>query len=192
MDALLLALLLCLIVESGGKMAMLYQALHHHYGPPAGNNGMAVTISMIMAVTAHAAIAAYAGHLLATMMTPEARRLFLAITLASAGIGLILPRPAVTLPTRPYRNPVMGNSIPLFLRGIGGNAPFLIMGAATATAWPWLAGIGGATGSIAACLFLYIAGPNLSAKALRVAHIIIGGCLLPIAFFIAVEAMRLS
>ncbi|MPT48637.1 MAG: hypothetical protein E2598_09500 [Sphingobium sp.] len=192
MDALMLALLLCLFVESGGKMSILYRALHHLYDTPPNRQGMAISLGMIIAVAAHAAIAACAGYFIAQMLTPEARWLFLALALASSGASLLWSKKSPFLPEKRRASPLFSSALILFLRGLGENGPFLIIGVATATAWPAFAGIGGAMGSIAACFLMRGVGPALSPQTTRIIRAIIGCGLLVAALFISAQAMGLN
>ncbi len=115
MDALLTALLGCLLGEIGDKSQLLVLALATRYD----RNG-AVIAGIVAAAIANAAISAFAGAWIGPMLGADARLLFLALAT-------------------------------LFL-GVGDGPQFLILGIATRTAEPWLAGIGGAIGVIVALM----------------------------------------
>ena len=138
MDALLTALLGCLLGEIGDKSQLLVLALATRYD----RNG-AVIAGIVAAAIANAAISAFAGAWIGPMLGADARLLFLALGL------MWRVSPPDTLdgwPTGPFLTTALG----LFILGFGDGPQFLILGIATRTAEPWLAGIGGAIGVIVA------------------------------------------
>jgi putative Ca2+/H+ antiporter (TMEM165/GDT1 family) len=139
MDALLTALLGCFLAEIGDKNQLLVLALAARFG----RDG-AMIAGIFIAAAANAAIAAAAGAFLAPMLGSDARLLFLALALLFLGIGLLWPvkppDPLVGWPTGPLLTSALG----LFILGFGDGSQFLILGIATRTADPILAGIGGA------------------------------------------------
>ncbi|ANI77809.1 MULTISPECIES: TMEM165/GDT1 family protein [Sphingobium] len=141
MDALLTALLGCFLAEIGDKNQLLVLALAARFG----RDG-AMIAGIFIAAAANAAIAAAAGAFLAPMLGSDARLLFLALALLFLGIGLLWPvkppDPLVGWPTGPLLTSALG----LFILGFGDGSQFLILGIATRTADPILAGIGGALG----------------------------------------------
>lgn len=145
MDALLLALLGCLLGEIGDKGQWLVLALATRYD----RNG-AVIAGIVLAAVANAVISAFAGAWIGPMLGADARLLFLALSVLFLGAGLFWPvgRP----------NPLGGwrigafptTALGLFILGFGDGPQFLILGVATRTADPMLAGVGGAIGVIVA------------------------------------------
>ena len=84
MDALLTALLGCLLGEMGDKSQWLVLALATRY-----DRNRAVIAGIIVAALANAAISAFAGAWIGPMLGPDARLLFLALATLFLGIGLL-------------------------------------------------------------------------------------------------------
>ena len=145
MDALLTALLGCLLGEMGDKRQWLVLALATRY-----DRNRAVIAGIIVAALANAAISAFAGAWIGPMLGPDARLLFLALATLFLGIGLLWrvspPDTLDSWPTGPFLTTALG----LFILGFGDGPQFLILGIATRTGDPWLAAIGGAIGVIVA------------------------------------------
>lgn len=145
MDALLLALIGCLLGEMGGKSQLLLLALAKRFD----RDGAIVAGIVIGAVTS-AAISAIAGAWIAPMLSADARLLFMALAWMFLGVGMLWPVKAPdTLdgwPTGAFFTSYLG----LFILCFGEGSQFLILGIATRTAEPVLAAIGGAIGMITA------------------------------------------
>jgi len=187
MDALLIALFLGFIVESGGKMPQLFCALHARYR---GGAGLAAGASL--AIAANMAVAAWAGEMIGGMLTPEARTLFLALALAAAGIGLAFAgRPPDAL-DHWRMGPFLTGLIGLFILGFGESAAFLVAGIAAARADPWMAGTGGTLGCIAACFGPAIAGVAVPDRFRRAVRWSLAILLLLLGFVLAMQALRLA
>ena len=76
MDALLLSLFLCLIIDGlGGQSLHAHHLLHHHGYSGASKAGIALALAL------YAGLAAAAGFYISTLITPEARSLFFALAL---------------------------------------------------------------------------------------------------------------
>ena len=163
MDALLLALLGCLLGEIGDKSQLLVLALATRY-----NRDGAVIAGIAVAAIANAAVSASAGAWIAPMLGADARLLFLALSVLFLGVGLFWraspPDPLAGWRTGPFLTTAIG----LFILGFGDGPQFLILGIATRTADPLLAGIGGAIGVMAALIPVVAArGALLAALPLR-------------------------
>lgn len=145
MDALLIVLLGCLLGEMGDKGQLLILALATRY-----NRNGAIIAGIFTAAIANAAISAMAGAWIGPMMGADARLLFMALSILFLGAGLFwpvsAPDPLAGWPTGAFLTTALG----LFILGFGDGPQFLILGIATRTADPALAGIGGAIGVIAA------------------------------------------
>ncbi|MEJ7934439.1 TMEM165/GDT1 family protein [Sphingobium sp. AN558] len=145
MDALLIALLGCLLGEIGDKSQLLVLALAARYD----RNG-AVIAGIIAAAIANATLSAAAGAYLGPMLGADARLLFLALSLLFLGAGMFWPvkspDPLAGWPIGAFLTTALG----LFILGFGDGPQFLILGIATHSANPALAAIGGAVGVIAA------------------------------------------
>lgn len=188
MDALLIALLGCLLGEIGDKGQLLTLALATRF-----QRDGAVIAGVVAAAIANAAIGAVAGAFLAPMLGSDARLLFLALALLFLAIGMAWP---VRQPD-PLANwrlgPFLTSALGLFILGFGDGAQFLILGVATRTADPVLAGAGGAIGIIAATVPAVLLRDALF-KGLPIRAIRLGGGLLMllIGFAVAVSALHLA
>ncbi|MFZ2995611.1 TMEM165/GDT1 family protein [Sphingobium sp.] len=145
MDALLLALLGALLGEIGDKSQLLVLALAVRYR----RNG-AVIAGIVAAATANAVLSAAAGAWIGPMMGADARLLFLALSVLFLGVGLLWPVGAPDLLTGWPTGAFVTTALGLFILGFGDGPQFLILGIATRTGHPVLAGIGGAIGVIVA------------------------------------------
>ena len=140
-----MALLGCLLGEMGDKGQWLVLALATRYD----RNG-AVIAGIVVAAAANAAISALAGAWIGPMLGADARLLFMALSVLFLGAGLFWPvsrpDPLAGWPTGAFLTTALG----VFILGFGDGPQFLILGIATRTADPMLAGIGGAIGVIVA------------------------------------------
>lgn len=147
MDALLTALLGCLLGGMGDKSQLLAMILGARFG-----NSRAVIMGAAVAVAANAILAAIAGALIGPMLGSQARLLFLALALLMLGAGMFWPvkkpDPLIGWPTGPFLTSALG----LFILGFGDGPQFLILGLAARTADPMLAALGGALGMLAAII----------------------------------------
>ncbi|MDF0545675.1 TMEM165/GDT1 family protein [Sphingobium sp. H39-3-25] len=145
MDALLLALLGCLACELGDRSQLLNLALatrFRHHG--------ALLAGLAIAAAANAAFSAIAGGLLATLISPDARLLFLGLALLFAGIAMLTPAKAPDTLSGWRTGPLLTSALGLFILGFGETSQLLVAAIAARTADPVTAGIGGALGAIAA------------------------------------------
>lgn len=145
MDALLLALLGCLLGEIGDKSQLLVLALATRFQ----RNG-AVIAGIIVAAIANAALSATTGAWIGPMLGSDPRLLFLSLSVLFLGIGLLWPvtspDPLASWPTGAFVTTMLG----LFILGFGDGPQFLILGITTHSGNPVLAAMGGAIGVIAA------------------------------------------
>lgn len=145
MDALLIALLGCLLGEIGDKGQLLALALAMRF-----QRDGAVIAGVVVAAIANAAIGAAAGAFLAPMLGSDARLLFLSLALIFLALGMFWPTKQPD-PLAGWRlGPFATTALGLFILGFGDGAQFLILGIAVRTADPFLAATGGAIGIIAA------------------------------------------
>lgn len=146
MDALLIALLACLLGEMGDRSQMLCVALTERF-----RRDGAIIAGMVVAVACNVALSAFAGNLIAHLLAPNARNLFLALGLLAGGVTMLMPTKAPDA-LAGWRIGAFGTSaLGLFILGFGESAQFLIMGISAAWADPVFAGVGGALGIITAC-----------------------------------------
>ncbi|HWV12305.1 MAG TPA: TMEM165/GDT1 family protein [Sphingobium sp.] len=188
MDALLAALLGCFLAEIGDKNQLLVLALATRF-----RRGGAIIAGIMLAAATNAAIAAAAGAVLAPMMGADARLLFLALAVLFLGGGLLwrvkAPDPLAEWPTGPF----LTTSLGLFILSFGDGAQFLILGIATRTAEPVMAGIGGALGVMAALVPLVLLRERLlPAGSIRAIRLAIAAVMLIIALILIVTALQLT
>ena len=188
MDALLIALLGCLLAETGDKGQLLALALAERF-----QRDGAVIAGIVAAAFANAAIGAAAGAFIAPMLGTDGRLLFLALALIFLAVGMFWP----TKRPDPLANWRLGafltSALGLFILGFGDGAQFLILGIAVRTADPVLAATGGAIGIIAATVpVLLLRGPAFNALPLRAIRL--GGAVLVLlaGMAAAVSALHLA
>lgn len=147
MDALLIALLGCLLGELGDKNQLLVLALAMRF-----NRDGAVIAGVVVAASLNAAISAAAGGWIGPMLGHDARLLFMALSLLFLGVGMLWPVKMPDTLDGWHIGPFLTTALGCFILGFGDGPQFLILGIATRTADPALAAIGGAIGVIAAAL----------------------------------------
>lgn len=145
MDALLLALIGCLVGEIGDTRQRLAAALATRF-----ESDGAVLAGAVLAVVGNAAIAALAGAWIGPMLGADARLLFLALAILFLGAGMIwrVSPPDDLAGWRIGAFPT--SALGLFILGFGDGSQFLILGIAARTGDPLFAGVGGAIGVVAA------------------------------------------
>lgn len=140
MPALFLALLTAFLAMLGGRSALLTARLSGALGGSA-----ALLAGCWLTAIASSALAAWAGLLIAPMMAPAGKTMFVAAALALAALELLFLRPTPA-PAEPTRS--LGAIVLVLLAGqVTDAARFLVLALAVATAEPVLAAAGGALGS---------------------------------------------
>lgn len=187
MDALLTALIGCLIGEIGDKSQLLVLALATRFR----SNG-ALIAGIAIACVANAVIGAMAGAFIGPMLGSSARLLFLALAVLFLGIGMLwpvkAPDPLSTWPTGPFLTAALG----LFILGFGDGSQFLILGIAARTGDPAMAALGGALGMMAALVPVVLLREKLSELPLRAIRVGGGVAMLLIGLAIAVTALGVA
>lgn len=187
MDALLTALIGCLLGEMGDKSQLLVLALAMRFR----RNG-ALIAGIAVAAVANAAVAAGAGAFLSPMLGSSARLLFLALAVLFLAIGMFWPvkqpDPLSTWPTGPFLTAALG----VFILGFGDGSQFLILGIATRTADPVMAGVGGAIGMIAALTPVVLLREEMGRLPLRAIRLGGAAIMLIAGVAIAVSALGLA
>jgi hypothetical protein len=140
MPALFLALLTCALAMLAGRPALLTARLSDEFG-----GGWGLLATAWLSAIATSALAAWAGALLAPMMAPAAKAMFVAVALALGALELLLLKvPAA--PAEPTRS--VGAAMLVLLAGqVTDAARFLVVALSVALAAPALAAAGGAIGS---------------------------------------------
>lgn len=187
MDALLIALLGCLLGEIGDKSQLLVLALATRF-----QQDGAVIAGIVVAAIANAALSATAGAYLGPMLGSDARLLFMALSLLFLGVGLLWPVKAPDPLDGWNIGAFLTTMLGLFILGFGDGPQFLILGIATRTADPALAAIGGAIGIIAASVpVVLLRGQVLAMLPVRAIRLGGGALLLLIGAIMALNALAL-
>lgn len=188
MDALLLALVLGLLLEQGAASQKRVSQLGDSAIP-----ARRLLPGLIVIVLLNAALAATLGALVADLIGPDARLLFLAIALLIGGLGLLFamirwPREQ---DSRPFRHPLSTMGL-LALRRSGENGSLAVTGIAVFTGAPVLTAAGAVLGGIAALLPAYMLGRRYERVVpLRVMQGIAGTIMISAGMVCAAGALRL-
>ncbi|MEJ7927535.1 TMEM165/GDT1 family protein [Sphingobium sp. AN641] len=187
MDALLTALMGCLLGEMGDKSQLLLLALATRF-----NRNRAVIAGAAVAAIANAAISATAGAVIAPMLGADARTLFAALAVLFLGVGLLVRVKQPDTLDGWNIGAFLTTALGLFILGFGDGPQFLILGITTRTADPLMAGIGGAIGIFVAQLPVILLRHQFAA-ALPLRAIRIGGAitLLLVGAVLALTALAL-
>lgn len=144
MDALMAALVAAAAAQVGDRTAWLTAILADRYRRP----GL-VLLAAALALAAASGIAATGGALVAPMLTPNARALFLAVALVLQGGGALV---AAKAPDRleGWRLGAIGTAaLGLFILAFADGVQFIVAALAARSGTPWLAAIGATIGSLA-------------------------------------------
>lgn len=187
MDALLLALLGCLLGEIGDKSQLLALVLATRF-----DRDGAIIAGVVVAAVANAALSAAAGAWIGPMMGADARLLFLALSVLFLGAGMVW-RVTPPDPLARWRiGPFLTSALGLFILGFGDGPQFLILGIVTRTGDPVLAAIGGAAGIVAALVPVVLLRQRLlSILPIRAIRLAGGALLLATGAIVALQATAL-
>jgi len=139
------ALVVAALGRIGDRPAWLAAMLADRYRAP----GLVIAMAAV-ALLGAGLLAAAAGALLAPRLTPEAKQLFLALSLLFQGVGAFFP---VKAPDRlaGWRIGAGATSVVgLFILAFGDGVQFVVLALAARADLPWLAAIGATIGSLAA------------------------------------------
>jgi putative Ca2+/H+ antiporter (TMEM165/GDT1 family) len=150
MAALLLAIILAWLFDQGSASQRAVIAAAHTSSFQDGTTDSRARLPIILAVIANAAVAALIGGVMASLMQPDARLLFLAIALLLGGSSLLIN--GLRAPASPSASPDRMHTVRLALRRAGENGSFAIIGVSAFTQLPLLAAFGAAIGGLAALL----------------------------------------
>nr|WP_298930609.1 hypothetical protein [uncultured Erythrobacter sp.] len=182
MDAFMFTLLLTFIIALGGRDQMIIAQFSDELER---TNGLLI-LGMACAA-ASAAVMAYAGWTIASMLPDRAAQMLVAIALAFAGLELFWPIRLKRMkePTRSY----VAIGVVVFLRQFGDAARFVIFAFAAQAVYPVTTIIGGALGGMAAIAVGWAAGKaRLEKFPLFYIRIFIGACLIVAALFTGLNA----
>lgn len=137
------ALVAGLLAQPGDRAAHLAAILADRYARPAN-----ILFAAALALVAASLFACAAGALLADKLTPEAKRLFLALALLFQGAsGLFPAKPPERLDR--WRLGAFGTSLlGLFILLFGDGLQFIVLALAAQSALPWTAPIGAMFGAL--------------------------------------------
>ncbi|HEX7783742.1 MAG TPA: TMEM165/GDT1 family protein [Sphingobium sp.] len=147
MDALLTALLACLLVEMGDRCQVLTLALSVRYRA----QGQLIA-GITLAAFVNAALSAVAGGLLSKVVGPDARTLLFGLALLSGGFGLFMPVKRPDLLAGWRIGPFLTGGLGIFILAFGNSAQFLTAAIAARSANPALTAIGAGIGMALACV----------------------------------------
>jgi hypothetical protein len=157
MPALFLALLTSALAMAGGRSAGLTARMSGEL-----KAGTALLVVCWVAAAASSALAGWAGVLLAPLMAPAAKAMFVAAALALAALELLFAR-TPTAPAEPTRS--LGAIALVLVAGqVTDAARFLVLALAVATAAPELAAVGGTLGSGAVLTAAWAIGRDWDAR----------------------------
>ena len=137
-----------LLLAAGGREQHLVAALSQRMAKPVPLLAMALIASLL---TASAATAS--GALLSDWLSPNGAQMFLAATLALAGVELLIER-AGDSPTEPTRS-LAAILLVLVWRQAGDAARFVIVGLAASQGNPWTVGAGATGASLVGAAFAW-------------------------------------
>ncbi len=192
MDALLLALLLTLVLDQGtGTQHSVARFGNNAHMPGSVDTGRVIGLALM--VMANAIVAATLGSVMAALLMPDARLLFLAIALLFGGGGLLLApfRKTKMVAAPPFRSRFR-SILGLALRRAGENGAFAVAGIVAFTDAPILAAIGATLGGWVALAPPLALGSRYTRHGLlNIFQLVAGGILLCIALACAVNALRI-
>lgn len=186
MEAFLTTLLLTAIVQTGDRSQLLCAALGQRFARP-----LPLALGVAMASGVMAAIGALGGVAVGTWISLDALRLFYALSLLFAGLGMLAPRRAVdTLPgwrSGPFLTGLLG----LFILQFGDKGQFIIAAtAARGHEWLWPL-IGGWAGTMLGLMPAIIWQEKLAAWPMRPVRLVAGGIIGAIGITLALAAFGL-
>lgn len=187
MDALMAALVAALLTQASDRPPWLAARLGDQFGRRDG-----VMIAAAVAVTISSAVAGFAGHLMAPILTPNARGLLLAFALLSAGTAALWPTKPLPQPGGRTLGAFATSLITLLAATMGDRTQFLTLAIAARSDAPIFAAIGAVIGTLAVQIPAVLGGDalrrQLPVTAVRAAI----GVLLTIAgVVVALSALRL-
>jgi hypothetical protein len=185
MPALFLALLTCALAMFGSRTTLLTARLSGALGGSAG-----LLLACWLTAVATSALAGWAGSLMAPMMAPATKAMFVAVALAAGALELWFVK-ASARPVEPTRS--LGASALVLLAGqVTDAARFFVLALAVATAAPALAAAGGALGSGAVLTAAWALGEEWEARLpQRGARLAVSGAFLLAAIIVALSARGL-
>lgn len=185
MDALLLTLILTLVLDQGAATQRMAARL-----ADGGTMGARLWVSLALIVMANAGVAAALGEIMAALLMPDARLLFLAIALLFGATGLLLA---------PFRASGTTDKAPLpallafGLRRAGENGAFVTAGVVAFTDAPRIGAVGATLGGWAALVPALALGTVYSGHgALRLFQGAAGTLMLCAAIACAVNALHIA
>ncbi|MAF61336.1 MULTISPECIES: TMEM165/GDT1 family protein [Pseudomonadota] len=186
MEAFLTSLLLTAIVQTGDRAQLLCAALGQRFARP-----VPLTIGVALACGLMALIGALGGVVVGTWISLDALRLFYALSLLFAGLGMLAPRrPVDTLPG--WRTgPLLTGLLGLFILQFGDKGQFIVAAtAARSHDWVWPL-IGGWAGTVLGLMPAIIWQERLAAWPIRPARIAAGLIITAIGLALALGAFGL-
>jgi Ca2+/H+ antiporter, TMEM165/GDT1 family len=184
MDALMAALVACFACQLSDRLGWAASAQAVASGRP-----VAALLGVALALAVANALAGAGAALIAPLLTPNARALFLALALGSAALGgMTAPKPPVAQARLGTFAASLAAGIAL---GLGDRSQFLAAAFGVRSS-PVFAAIGATLGGTAACSVAILGGPNVAARLRsRAVRLPIAGVLLIAGIAAALSAFRL-
>lgn len=187
MEALVPAFVAALFAQTCDRSAWLAAILADRYAKP-----FTIGFAALLAHAAGNAIAAAGGTLISPLLTPNAKQLLLALALAFAGAGALLPLKAPDRLERWTLGAWTTALLGLFILALGDATQFLTLAFAVRGPSPWLAAIGATLAAFAVSLGAALMGERswrrLPLRRIRVAF---GSLSVGLALVLAAQALRL-
>ena len=175
MDSFLLPLIATFLISLGGRDQLLVARLAQQLGPSRAMLLVAIAVSCLTA-----AVMAFSGHFIASLLPAKAKAMLVAFALGAAAIELAWPvKPAK--PSEPTRS-LGAFALVLVYRQVGDAARFAIFAFAAATALAPMAGVGGTMGGAAAMFLGWSLGDQIERR------LPLRGLRIALAFLLAIAA----
>jgi len=190
MDSFLFCLMLVALIALGGREQMLIAHLSDALAEGAGAEVRRPVPLLVLGITcacATAAVMAYAGMTIASILPPRAAQMLVAFALAIAAFELAWPV-RVRRAAEPTRS-LGAIGLVLLWRQLGDAARFVVFAFAAEATYPLTAFVGGALGGAAAVLVGWSVGAaQLARFPLRYGRLVLGLALFLTAIFIGLNA----
>lgn len=187
MDGLVSAFVAALLAECGDRTPWLAAILAARFQKP-----LTVILGIALAASAASALSAAFGAIVAPMLAPNARLLFLALALLFGGAGAFWPQKAPDALARWRIGAFLTSALGFFILEFGDRTQFLTAALALRSPAPALAAVGATLGILAISIPAALAGETVFRKLPPVATRVIPGILFLLTGLIcALSALRL-
>lgn len=188
MDALMAALVAALLIHTTDRTPWRAALLSARFADKAE-----LLAGMLLGIAIGNSASAVGGMLIAPRLTPEARTLFVAVALVSAGIGAVMPlKPARALPSDRRLGAFGASLTATLVLALGDRTQFVTAALAARSPLPWLAPVGAIAGAMVVVIGAVTAGEKtLAALPVTAIRGTIGAGLLLFGAVTGLAALRL-